>query len=121
MAAVGLGKAGIDRPTHQTDFIVVHEDDQPRSPGVVRGTGIVLAQYLRAFAEQRCSVRHTDQVTDHLRVKASRQLQARTHSRIVKNSRRSTHSASQPSSEATPGTRCPHSPASPPPNTTFST
>jgi hypothetical protein len=32
-------------------------------------------------------VQHADQVTDHLRVEASRQLQARTHSRIVENLR----------------------------------
>jgi hypothetical protein len=57
MAAVGLGKSGIDRPTHQTDFIVVHEDDQPRSPGVVRGTGIVTACDLSDRFPGRQSVR----------------------------------------------------------------
>jgi hypothetical protein len=50
MAAVGLGKHRIDGPTHQPDFIVVHEDDQPWSPNVVLGTGIVIAEYLRALA-----------------------------------------------------------------------
>jgi hypothetical protein len=74
MAAEGLGKPSIDGPTHQPDIIVVHEDDQPWSPGMVLGTGIVIAKYLRALAQQRRSVRHTHQVADHLCVEDSRQL-----------------------------------------------
>jgi hypothetical protein len=52
---------------------------------MVLRAGIVIAEYLRALAQQRCSVRHTHKVADRLCVKGSRQLQAHTQSRIVEN------------------------------------